>query len=119
MSKLPAACAIMAIALSAAAAPAAQGRRVLVAVERDAHSPAGGAFSGRLPDGSPTYLVRTPRGVSAARYARRLSHRSGVIAAQVDRQFWLRPAVQSATGCIDPPSDPVVGVPSQTNALQV
>jgi hypothetical protein len=54
MSKLPAAGAILAIAVLAAAAPAAQGRRVLVAVERDAHSPAGGVLSGALPDGSPT-----------------------------------------------------------------
>jgi hypothetical protein len=54
MSKLPAACAILAVAITAAAAPAAQGRRVLVAVERDAHSPAGGVFSWKLPEGSPT-----------------------------------------------------------------
>jgi hypothetical protein len=54
MSKLPAASAITLIAVMAAAAPAAQGRRVLVAVERDAHSPAGGVLSGTLPDGSPT-----------------------------------------------------------------
>ena len=56
MSKLPAAGAILAIAVLAAAAPAAQGRRVLVAVERDGHSPVSGVRSGSLPDGSPTYL---------------------------------------------------------------
>ena len=92
MSKLPAAGAILVIAVLAAAAPAAQGRRVLVAVERDAHSPAGGALSGTLPDGSPTYLVTPPRGTSARAYAKRLEQRRGVIAAQVDKKFWLRSA---------------------------
>jgi subtilisin family serine protease len=119
MSKLPAAGAILAIALLAAAAPAAQGRRVLVAVERDAHSPAGGVLSGSLPDGSPTYLVKTPRGTSARAFADRLERRPGVIAAQVNHSFWLRPAQTSPTGCIDKPSSPIVGVPSQTNAMQV
>ena len=64
MTKLPAASAILVIAVLAAAAPAAQGRRVLVAVERDAHSPAAAPSQGTLPDGSPTYLVRAPRGTS-------------------------------------------------------
>ena len=86
MSKLPAAGAILAIAVLAAAAPAAQGRRVLVAVERDAHSPAGGVLSGTLPDGSPTYLVKVPRGQDAAAFARRWSQRPKVIAAQVDHR---------------------------------
>jgi subtilisin family serine protease len=119
MNKLPAAGAVLAIAALAAAAPAAQGRRVLVAVERDGHSPAGGVLSGTLPDGSPTYLVKTPRGTTARAFAHKLEQRRGVIAAQVDRPFWLHPAAQAPAGCIDKPSDPVVGVPSQTNALQV
>jgi hypothetical protein len=119
MPKLPAAGAIAAIAILAAAAPAAQGRRVLVAVERDAHSPAGGVLSGTLPDGSPTYLVKTPRGTTARAYAHKLEDRPGVIAAQVDRKFWLRPAQQSPTGCTDAPTDPIVGVPAQTGAMQV
>ena len=119
MNKLPAAGAILVIAVLAAAAPAAQGRRVLVAVERDAHSPAGGVLTGTLPDGSPTYLVKTPSGSTARQYIRRLTRRPGIIAAQVDRRFWLRPAQASPTGCIDKPSDPIVGVPFQTNAMQV
>lgn len=119
MTKLPAAGAILAIAVLAAAAPAAQGRRVLVAVERDAHSPAGGVLSGTLPDGSPTYLVKPPRGTTARAFAHRLAQRPGVIAAQVDRAFWLHPAQQAPTGCVDAPTDPIVGVPSQTGAMQV
>ena len=106
MNKLPAAGAILAIAALAAAAPAAQGRRVIVAVERDGHSPAGGVLSGTLPDGSPTYLVKTPRGTTARAFAHKLGQRRGVIAAQVDRPFWLHPAPQAPAGCIDKPSDP-------------
>jgi hypothetical protein len=87
MTKLPAASAILMVAVLAAAAPAAQGRRVLVAVERDAHSPAGGVLSGTLPDGSPTYLIKPPHGTSAHAFAARLVRRPGVIAAQVDRRF--------------------------------
>jgi hypothetical protein len=117
MSKLPAAGAILAIAVLAAAAPAAQGRRVLVAVERDAHSPAGGAFSGRLPDGSPTYLLQVPRGVAPVAYARRISQRPHVIAAQVDRRLVLWPAQQSATGCVPAPAQPDRTVATATNAV--
>src|SRR6185503_3943148 len=99
MSKLPAAGAILAIAVLAAAAPAAQGRRVLVAVERDAHSPAGGARSGTLPDGSPTYLVKIPPERDAHAFATGISRRPHVIAAQVDHRLRLRKAQQSPTGC--------------------
>jgi hypothetical protein len=106
MTKLPAAGAIVTIALLAAAAPAAQGRRVLVAVERDAHSPAGGVLSGTLPDGSPTYLVHVPRGTSGRRFAARLSTRPHVLAAQVDHRLRLRRAQQVPTGCVSAP-DPV------------
>src|SRR6478752_4437565 len=116
MSKLPAVGAVLAIAVLAAAAPAAQGRRVLVAVERDAHSPASGVRSGTLPDGSPTYLVNVPRGRSAADYARRWSRRPHVIAAQVDHRFVLRKAQQSATGCVPAPDQPIKLIANQTNA---
>jgi subtilisin family serine protease len=116
MTKLPAAGAIVAIAVLAAAAPAAQGRRVLVAVERDAHSPAGGVVSGTLPDGSPTYLVKVPRGRSAAAFARHLSKRPHVIAAQVNRGLRLRPAQQAPTGCEDKPDPPYRNIATSTNA---
>src|SRR6476646_8091519 len=106
MPKLPAAGAILAIAVLAAAAPAAQGRRVLVAVERDAHSPAGGVRSGTLPDGSPTYLLKVRAGQSPERVARRWSRRPGVIAAQVDHRLLLHKAQQSPTGCITAPAQP-------------
>jgi hypothetical protein len=117
MSKLPAAGAILAIAVLAAAAPAAQGRRVLVAVERDAHSPAGGALSGTLPDGSPTYLVGVPRGESAAAVARRWSSRPHVIAAQVDHRLVLRKTQQSPTGCVPAPPQPDKSIANKTNAV--
>ena len=116
MSKLPAAGAILAIAVLAAAAPAAQGRRVLVAVERDAHSPAGGALSGTLPDGSPMYVVDVPRGRSAKALTRRLARHTGVIASQVDHRLVLRPAQQAPTGCVDPPDQPYKYIANQTNA---
>jgi hypothetical protein len=115
MKKLPAASAICLIVVTAAAAPAAQGRRVLVAVERDVHSPAGGALVGALPDGSPTYLVKVPHGSTAAQYARRLSRRRGVLAAQVDHPLKLRSA-QNATGCIDKPDPPIRTIATQTNS---
>jgi Subtilase family len=117
MSKLPAVGAILAIAVLAAAAPAAQGRRVLVAVERDAHSPAGGVRSGTLPDGSPTYLLTVPPGRNAAAYARHWSARPHVIAAQVDRRLVLRSAQQAPTGCVNAPAQPTKSLASQTNAL--
>src|SRR3954468_20643319 len=117
MTKLPAAVATLVVALLAAAAPAAQGRRVLVAVERDVHSPAGGAPVGALPDGSPTYLVKVPRGKDANAYAKRLSRRRGVLAAQVNHGLRLHKAA-GPTGCIDKPESPTVYVPSQVNALQ-
>jgi hypothetical protein len=116
MSKLPAACAFLAIAVLAAAAPAAQGRRVLVAVERDAHSPAGGVLSGALPDGSPTYLLKVPRGISASSYARRWSRQPTVIAAQVDHRLVLHTAQQSPTGCVPAPRQPDRAVATQTDA---
>jgi hypothetical protein len=116
MSKLPAAFAILAIAVLAAAAPAAQGRRVLVAVERDAHSPAGGALSGALPDGSPTYLLTVPRGVPAAAYAQQWAGRRHVIAAQVDHKLALRDAQQAPTGCVPAPGQPDRSVATATNA---
>jgi hypothetical protein len=119
MTKLPAASAILMVAVLAAAAPAAQGRRVLVAVERDAHSPAGGVLSGTLPDGSPTYLVKPPRGTSAHAFASRLARRPGVLAAQVDRRYWLRPAQSAPTGCIDKPDSPIRVLATQTGADQV
>src|SRR5215208_2801379 len=116
MSKLPAAGAILVVAVLAAAAPAAQGRRVLVAVERDAHSPAGGVLSGTLPDGSPTYLVNVPRGRDAAAVAGRWSKRPHVIEAQVDHRFALRKAQQSPTGCVPAPQQPNKSIANQTNA---
>jgi subtilisin family serine protease len=116
MSKLPAASAITLIAVMAAAAPAAQGRRVLVAVERDAHSPAGGVLSGTLPDGSPTYLVKVRRGQSAERLAHRLARRRGVIAAQVNRPLVLHEAQQGGNGCFDKPQPPIKVIASQTGA---
>src|SRR5690242_17601191 len=116
MTKLPAAGAILAIAVLAAAAPAAQGRRVLVAVERDAHSPAGGVFSGTLPDGSPTYLFEVPRNESATAVARRWSSRPGVVAAQVDHRLVLGEAQQTPTGCLDTPEQPDRSVATATNA---
>jgi hypothetical protein len=116
MSKLPAAGAILAIAVLAAAAPAAQGRRVLVAVERDAHSPAGGALSGALPDGSPMYLLNVPRGLTAATYASQWSRRPWVIAAQVDHRLALHKAQQTPAGCVPAPSQPDRTIPNQTNA---
>ena len=99
MSKLPAVGAILVIAVLAAAAPAAQGRRVLVAVERDAHSPAGGVRSGTLPDGSPTYLVKVAARIRArAAYARGMVRRPHVIAAQVDRIVCAAPGPAVADG---------------------
>src|SRR3954454_23873316 len=118
MTKLPAAVATLVVALLAAAAPAAQGRRVLVAVERDVHSPAWGHPVGALPDGSPTYMVKVPRGEDARAFAKRLSHRRGVLAAQVNHGLSLRKAA-GPTGCIDKPNPPTQFVPSQTNALLV
>src|SRR4051794_24153166 len=117
MSKLPAAFAIISIAVLAAAAPAAQGRRVLVAVERDAHSPAGGVRSGTLPDGSPTYLVKVPRGRNASTFVQRIAQRPHVIAAQVDHRLVLREAQQQTpTGCVPAPSQPYTAIANQTNA---
>jgi hypothetical protein len=119
MSKLPAAGAILAIAVLAAAAPAAQGRRVLVAVERDAHSPAGGVFSGTLPDGSQTYLLKVPRGIDASRFARAWSRRPHIIAAQVDHRLALRKAQQVPTGCIPAPDNINRSVANSTSAALV
>jgi hypothetical protein len=116
MSKLPAACAILVIALLVAAAPAAQGRRVLVAVERDAYSPAGGVPSGALPDGSPTYLVRVPHGRDPDAFAARLSRRPHVIAAQVDHRLTLHKAQQGGNGCTPKPDHPITVIASQTSA---
>ncbi|MDX6655679.1 MAG: serine protease [Solirubrobacteraceae bacterium] len=108
MSKLPAVAAVcMTAAVVAGAAPAAQGRRVLVAVERDAYSPAGSALAGALPDGSPMYLVKVPHGRDAQAFARQLSARPHVLAAQVNHSLRLRPAQQSATGC-EPKPDPAI-----------
>jgi hypothetical protein len=115
MYRLPAVFAVILTTVMAAAAPAAQGRRVLVAVERDAHSPAGGALSGTLPDGSPTYLVKVPNGERAAGYARRLMRRPHVIAAQVNHALRLR-AAQQATGCTPKPDTPIRVVASSTGA---
>jgi Subtilase family len=106
MYRLPAVFAVVLTTVMAAAAPAAQGRRVLVAVERDAHSPAGGVPSGTLPDGSPVYLMKVPRGQDARGFARRLSTRRHVLAAQVNHRLRLRPAQVAPTGCVDKP-DPV------------
>ena len=113
---MPAVGAIVAIAVLAAAAPAAQGRRVLVAVERDAHSPAGGVRSGTLPDGSPTYLLTVPPGQRAVAYARQWSRRRHVIAAQVNHRLVLRTAQQSATACMPAPAQPFKAIANQTNA---
>src|SRR5215207_1936596 len=115
MYRLPAVLAVISTTVMAAAAPAAQGRRVLVAVERDAHSPAGGAPSGALPDGSPLYLVKAPRRASAAGYARRLARRPHVIAAQVDHHLRLRPA-QQATGCVPKPDPSIRVIATSTGA---
>jgi hypothetical protein len=116
MSKLPAAVVTLVVAATAAAAPAAQGRRVLVAVERDAHSPAGGVLNGTLPDGSPTYLVDVPRGHSATAVARYWENRRGIIAAQVDHDLVLRQAQQSPTGCVPAPKQPDRTIANATNA---
>src|SRR5690242_14025708 len=116
MSKLPAVGAILAIAVLAAAAPAAQGRRVLVAVERDAHSPAGGVRSGTLPDGSPTYLVKVPPGQSARALVSDMTRRPHVIAAQVDRRLRLRTAQQSPTGCVEAPDPTYRAISTSANA---
>jgi hypothetical protein len=116
MSKLPAVAAIVAIAALAAAAPAAQGRRVLVAVERDAHSPAGGVRSGTLPDGSPTFLLRVPRGVGPSAFAAKWSRLPHVVAAQVDHRLVLRKAQQAPTGCAPAPGSPDRTIANQTNA---
>jgi hypothetical protein len=108
MTKLPAVVAVcMTAAVVAAAAPAAQGRRVLVAVERDVYSPAGSVPSGALPDGSPTYLVKVPQGQDAEAYARRLSRRPHVLAAQVNHALRLRAAQSGAAGC-EPKPDPAI-----------
>src|SRR3954449_11994430 len=119
MTKLPAASAVFLIAVLAAAAPAAQGRRVLVAVERDAHSPAGGVFSGTLPDGSPTYVMTVPRGVDPSTMAHRLSRRPHVIAAQVDRRFALHKAQQAPTGFIPAPEPPDRSIATSTGQSTV
>jgi subtilisin family serine protease len=116
MSKLPAVVAVIMATTLAAAAPAAQGRRVLVAVERDAYSPAGGAFAGALPDGSPLYLVNVPRGRSAKAFARSISARPHVLAAQVNHRLRLRPAQQSPTGCVDKPDTPIRTIATATNS---
>jgi hypothetical protein len=116
MYRLPAVFAVILTTVMAAAAPAAQGRRVLVAVERDAHSPAGGAPAGALPDGSPLFLVKVPRGQDARAYARLLSGRSHVLAAQVNHGLKLRPAQQSPTGCQDRPDPPYRAIAAATNA---
>jgi len=100
----------------AAAAPAAQGRRVLVAVERDGHSPAGGVLSGMLPDGSPTYLVKVPPGKDAVATASRWSKRPHVIAAQINHRFVLRKAQASPIGCVPAPEQPNKSIANQTNA---
>ena len=101
MYRLPAVLAVIATTIMAAAAPAAQGRRVLVAVERDAHSPAGGALSGALPDGSHLYLVKVPRGSDAHRFAQHLSRRPHVLATQVNHRLRLRLRSRSRPGCVD------------------
>src|SRR4051812_9470429 len=116
MTKLPAASAILMVAVLAAAAPAAQGRRVLVAVERDAHSPAGGVLSGTLPDGSPTYLLKVPAGEDAKALAQRWARRPHVIGAQVDHRLLLGKAQQAATGCVPAPQQPNKSIADQTNA---
>jgi hypothetical protein len=116
MTKLPAVAVVLVTAAMTAAAPAAQGRRVLVAVERDVYSPAGGALTGALPDGSPTYLVKVPRGTTAQRFADRLSRRRHVIAAQVDHKLHLRTAQQGGNGCVDKPAQPNRYIAAQTNA---
>jgi hypothetical protein len=116
MSKLPAAGAILAVAVLAAAAPAAQGRRVLVAVERDAHSPAGGALVGALPDGSPLYVVRVRASRNADSAARRFAQRPEVIAAQVDHQLH---EAQQATLCVDKPDPAATVIPKSVNAYGV
>jgi hypothetical protein len=116
MFKLPAAVAVILTTTMAAAAPAAQGRRVLVAVERDAHSPAGGAQAGALPDGSPLYLVKVPHARRARDFARELERKPHVLAAQVNHRLELRPAQQSPTGCIDKPDPPDHSIASAANA---
>jgi Subtilase family len=116
MDKLPAVFAVILTTVMAAAAPAAQGRRVLVAVERDAHSPAGGALTGALPDGSPLYLVKVPHGQDARAFARRLSERPHVLAAQLNHRLRLRPAQQSPAGCVDKPDPPSRSIATATNA---
>jgi Subtilase family len=116
MFKLPAVIAVILTTVLAAAAPAAQGRRVLVAVERDAHSPAGGVPAGTLPDGSPLYLMRVPRYQDARTFAERLSHRPQVLAAQVNRRLRLRPAQQRPTGCVDKPDPTYRAIATAANA---
>jgi subtilisin family serine protease len=116
MYRLPAVIAVVLTTVLAAAAPAAQGRRVLVAVERDAHSPAGGVRAGALPDGSPLYLVKVPRNEDARAFAHRLSGRRHVLAAQVNRTLRLRPAQQSPTGCVDKPDPAYRAIATAANA---
>jgi subtilisin family serine protease len=115
MSKLPAVVAVSMIVTLAAAAPAAQGRRVLVAVERDAHSPAGGSLVGTLPDGSPMFVVPVRRG-SARDLAHHMAHRRGVIAAQVDHPLHK---AQQATGCVDKPDPALTAIPKAVNAYGI
>jgi subtilisin family serine protease len=117
MSKLPATGAILAIAVLVAAAPAAQGRRVLVAVERDAHSPAGGAFVGKLPDREPMYAIKVPRGRDPRAFSQQLRMRRGVIAAQPIHR--LRLAQQSPVGCVPRPDQPINRIATDTNSLLV
>jgi subtilisin family serine protease len=116
MSKLPAVVAVIMATTVAVAAPAAQGRRVLVAVERDGYSPAGSAFAGALPDGSPLYLVKVPPRHNAQTFARGLSAQPHVLAAQVNYRLRLRPAQQSPTGCVDKPDRPIRTIATATNA---
>ena len=116
MYRLPAVIAVMLTTVLAAAAPAAQGRRVLVAVERDAHSPAGGVPAGTLPDGSPLYLMTVPRNQRARAFAERVSLLPHVLAAQVNRKLRLRPAQQSPTGCVDKPDPAYRAIARAANA---
>src|SRR5690242_2148627 len=116
MCKLPAAVAVILTTILAAAAPAAQGRRVLVAVERDAHSPAGGVQAGALPDGSPLYLVKVPAGKDADAFAHSLLAERHVIAAQVNHRLQLHRAQQSPTGCVDKPDPPDRSIATATNS---
>src|SRR4051812_17640978 len=116
MTKLPAASAILMVAVLAAAAPAAQGRRVLVAVERDAHSPAGGVLSGALPNGSRTYLIDVPVGRNPRAFATKVARRPHILADQVDHRLRLRTAQQSPVGCADRPDPAYKAIATATNS---